>query len=144
MVETPKRQKKLLPAVTETQYQSLLQYCSDKEGAVISLLWYSGMRVSEAANIKDKDFDWNEGTIIVLGKGNRYRKCLSGDGLVRKWFSEHDSFGLDTSGIQAMLKRLSLRTGIKCNPHSFRRGFAVYNVKSGLSTRDSTDSRRMG
>jgi site-specific recombinase XerD len=26
-------------------------------------------------------------------------------------------------------------TGIKCNPHSFRRGFAVHQVKSGLSTR---------
>ncbi len=93
------------------------------------------MRVSEAAKVKAKDFDWSEGTVIVLGKGNRYRKCLSGDGLVRKWFSEHASFGLDASGIQTMLKRLSLRTGIKCNPHSFRRGFAVHNVKNGLSTR---------
>ena len=93
------------------------------------------MRVSEAANVKDKDFEWSEGTVIVLGKGNRYRKCLSGDGFIRKWFSEHDSFGLDVSGIQTMLKRLSFTTGIKCNPHSFRRGFAVYNVKNGLSTR---------
>ncbi|MFC1971306.1 tyrosine-type recombinase/integrase [Chloroflexota bacterium] len=62
---------KLLPAITEIQYQSLLQCCSDREGAIISLLWYSGMRVSEAANIKAKDFDWSEGTVIVLGKGNR-------------------------------------------------------------------------
>jgi len=28
-----------------------------------------------------------------------------------------------------------LLTGIHCNPHSFRRGFAVHLVKSGLSTR---------
>ena len=33
------------------------------------------------------------------------------------------------------MKRLSKETGIKCNPHSFRRGFAVHQVKSGLSTR---------
>ena len=26
-------------------------------------------------------------------------------------------------------------TGIHCNPHSFRRGFCVHQVKSGLSTR---------
>ena len=34
-----------------------------------------------------------------------------------------------------MLKRQSKETGMKCNAHSFRRGFAVHNLKSGLSTR---------
>ncbi len=34
-----------------------------------------------------------------------------------------------------MLRRLGQATGIKCNPHSFRRGFCVHQVKSGLSTR---------
>ena len=34
-----------------------------------------------------------------------------------------------------MLQRLKVESGIKCNPHSFRRGFCVHLVKSGLSTR---------
>ena len=34
-----------------------------------------------------------------------------------------------------MLQRLSKETGIECNPHTFRRGFAMHNLKSGLSTR---------
>lgn len=34
-----------------------------------------------------------------------------------------------------MLKRLAKETGIHCNAHSFRRGFCVHQVKSGLSTR---------
>jgi len=34
-----------------------------------------------------------------------------------------------------MLKRLTAETGIHCNAHAFRRGFAVYQIKSGLSTR---------
>jgi site-specific recombinase XerD len=34
-----------------------------------------------------------------------------------------------------MLKRLRKESGIPCNPHSFRRGFCVHQVKSGLSTR---------
>jgi len=34
-----------------------------------------------------------------------------------------------------MLKRLAKETGIHYNAHSFRRGFCVHNVKSGLSTR---------
>ena len=75
------------------------------------------------------------GTIVVLGKGNRYRKCLSGDGVVKAWFTSYDSLGLDASGIQMMLKRLGKEAGIHCNPHSFRRGFAIHQVKCGLSTR---------
>jgi len=34
-----------------------------------------------------------------------------------------------------MLKRLAKETGIHRNAHSFRRGFCVHQVKSGLSTR---------
>jgi integrase len=34
-----------------------------------------------------------------------------------------------------MLKRLCKETGVRCNPHSFRRGFAVHQVKSGLSNK---------
>jgi len=34
-----------------------------------------------------------------------------------------------------MLKRLKAEAGIPCNAHSFRRGFCIHQVKSGLSTR---------
>ncbi len=47
----------------------------------------------------------------------------------------HDSFEASSKGIQTMLQRLSTEAGIHCNPHSFRRGFCVHQVKSGLSTR---------
>ena len=93
------------------------------------------MRLSEAANVKASDFNWEEGTVIVLGKGNRYRKALAGNGTVKDWFMEHDILGLTAHGISTMLKRLGKATGIRCNPHSFRRGFAVHQVKSGLSNK---------
>ena len=48
---------------------------------------------------------------------------------------KHDSLEITRNGIQTVLKRLGKATGIKCNPHSFRRGFCVHNVKSGLSNR---------
>ena len=139
-VETPKRQKKLLPAISKEQLQTLLKHCeahenSERDKAILNLLWYSGMRLSEVANVRTKDFNTNEGTVIVLGKGNKYRKALAGNGVVKEWFSSHDSFELNASGIQMMLKRLGKESGIHCNAHSFRRGFAVHQVKSGLSTR---------
>jgi len=85
--------------------------------------------------VKAKDFDWTQGTVIVLGKGNRYRKALAGNSIVKDWFTKHDSFEISRAGIMTMLKRLSKESGIRCNPHSFRRGFAIHNLKSGLSTR---------
>ncbi|MDD4876551.1 MAG: tyrosine-type recombinase/integrase [Dehalococcoidales bacterium] len=135
-VETPRRQKKILPAISFEQLQALLGHChNDRDKAILNFLWHSGCRLSEAASVKASDFNWIEGTVIVLGKGNKFRKALSGNGFVKDWFTSHDSFELDASGIQMMLKRLGKESGIHCNPHSFRRGFAVHQVKSGLSTR---------
>jgi site-specific recombinase XerD len=130
----PRRQKKLLPAISNEQLDTLLSHCRcERDKALISLLWYSGMRITEAINVKAGDF--SDGTVIVLGKGNKYRKCLAGNALVKQWFSEHDDFDITRAGVQTMLKRLAKETGIHCNPHSFRRGFAVHQVKQGLSTR---------
>ncbi len=99
------------------------------------LLWYSGMRLNECANVQANDFNWEEGTVVVLGKGNKFRKCLAGNSIVKQWFNEYHSFGMTARGIQVMLQRLGKNTGIRCNPHSFRRGFCVHQIKSGLSTR---------
>jgi integrase/recombinase XerC len=135
-VPLPKVQKRLLPAVSKEQLEILMKYCHcERDKVLISFLWYSGTRLSEAVNIKAKDFNWNEGTVIILGKGNKYRKALAGNELVREWFSNRNSFEISRAGIMTMLKRLSKTSGIKCNPHSFRRGFAIHNLKSGLSTR---------
>ncbi|MFC2018436.1 tyrosine-type recombinase/integrase [Chloroflexota bacterium] len=135
-VAPPKIQKRLLPAVSQEQLEVLLNYCHcERDKVLISLLWYSGMRISEAVNLKTSDFNWGEGTVIVLGKGNRYRKCLAGNGPIRQWFSEHESLEVTKGGAQTMLKRLRAESGIPCNAHSFRRGFCIHQVKSGLSTR---------
>ena len=132
----PRRQKKLLPAISKDQLDILVNHAlSERDKVTLNLLWYSGMRLSEAANVKAQDFNWEEGTVVILGKGNRYRKALAGNGIVKQWFMEHDSLGMTPNGIQTMLRRLGETTGIKCNAHSFRRGFCVHNVKSGLSNK---------
>jgi len=132
----PRRQKRLLPAISKEQLDILVNNClSERDKVTLNFLWYSGMRLSEAVSVRIQDFNWNEGTVIVLGKGNKYRKALAGNGIVREWFSSHDSLGITADGISTMLKRLGKATGIHCNPHSFRRGFCVHNVKSGLSNK---------
>jgi integrase/recombinase XerC/integrase/recombinase XerD len=132
----PRRQKKLLPAISKDQLDILVTHAlNERDKVILNLLWYSGMRLSEAASVKASDFNWEEGTVTVLGKGNRYRKALAGNGIVQQWFNTHDSLEMTSHGIQTMLHRLGTATGIKCNPHSFRRGFCVHNVKLGLSNK---------
>ena len=92
-VSPPKIQKKLLLAVSKEQLEVLINYCHcERDKALINFLWYSGTRLSEAVNVEAKDSNWEEGTVVVLGKGNRYRKALAGNGIVREWFRTHDSF----------------------------------------------------
>lgn len=125
-----------MPAISKDQLDILVKHAlAERDKVVLHLLWYSGMRLSEAANVKAADFNWEEGNVIVLGKGNCYRKALAGNGTVRDWFTKHNNLEITADGISTMLKRLGKATGIKCNPHSFRRGFAVHQVKSGLSNK---------
>jgi site-specific recombinase XerD len=135
-VLAPRRQKRLLPAISKLQLDVLASHAlSERDRVILNLLWYSGMRRSEAANVKASDFNWEDGTVVVLGKGHRFRKALVGNGIVREWFMSHDTLEMTAYGIQTMLVRLGDATGIHCNAHSFRRGFCVHNVKSGLSNR---------
>ncbi|MFC2024505.1 tyrosine-type recombinase/integrase [Chloroflexota bacterium] len=135
-VSAPRTQKRLLPAISKEQLKVLLDYCHcERDKALVSLFWYSGMRISEAIGLKAGDFNWSEGTVVVLGKGNRYRKCLAGNSLIKRWFSSNESLEITKCGAQTMLKRLKVESGIPCNAHSFRRGFCVHQIKCGLSTR---------
>ena len=125
-----------MPAISKEQLGILVNNAlTERDKVILNLLWYSGMRLSEAASVKAKDFNAEEGTVVILGNGNRYRKALAGNGAVKDWFTKHDSLGITADGISTMLKRLGKATGIHCNPHSFRRGFCVHNVKSGLSNK---------
>jgi integrase/recombinase XerD len=138
-VFAPRRQRKLLPAVTEEQLRILLNHCiCDRNRCLIKLLFDSGIRVSEIANIRVSDFNWEEGTVVILGKGNKERRAVftcETKIMLREWFSQHSSFEISKAGIQTMLKRLGKATGIPCSAHNFRRGFCVHQVKRGLSTR---------
>ena len=109
----------MLPTIAEGQLGILLQHCDDRDKAIISLLWHSGMRLSEAVNVRGNYFNWEKGSVIVLGKGNKYRKAIAGNSIVKNWFEHHDSVERSAKGIKSMLWRLSNETGIHCNAHSF-------------------------
>jgi pentatricopeptide repeat protein len=70
-------------------------------------------------------------------RGHRFKSCTAHHQFSFQLFTKEllDGLEITAADISTMLKRLGKATGIHCNPHSFRRGFCVHNVKSGLSNR---------
>ncbi|MFC2024708.1 tyrosine-type recombinase/integrase, partial [Chloroflexota bacterium] len=144
-IEKPKRAKKMMPSVALEQMAFLVNEVNNlRDKAIISLLFDSGMRLTELSNIKPVDINWDSQTITIWGKGNKQRKApftKRSAVLLREWLCRYSPNGgsiwdINKWGIQTILKRLGQRTGIKCNPHSFRRGFACNLHRKGLSTLD--------
>ena len=142
MVDAPKVEKRILPALTDNQVAILIDSADNpRDKCIVSLLADSGMRLNELATMPFSEINWDNRTVTIWGKGNKQRKApfterttqllrnLNGSG-------NGSGFGLSYFGVQKMLKRLSIETGIKCNAHSFRRGFACNLHKKGLSTLD--------
>jgi integrase len=145
MVEPPKVGKRILPSLTSEQVDTLLDSADNlRDRCIISLLSDSGMRLSEMANIRPDDIDWTSYTITIIGKGNKQRRApftertanLLRNHLSNNGRSPHSIWGINEYGIQKMLKTLGQNTGIQCNPHAFRRGFACNLHRKGLSTLD--------
>lgn len=60
----------------ELDMEKLRDACKNiRELALIDLLVSSGVRVGEVPTIKISEIDWNEGSFIVTGKGNKQRIC---------------------------------------------------------------------
>ena len=143
-VDAPKPTKQILPSLTTEQVQYLMEQCDNlRDKAIISLLADSGMRLNELANIHASDTDWDSYVITIIGKGNKQRKAPFSERtarLLRQWLPNNGTgdniWHMEPHGIQTMLRRLELETGIKCNAHSFRRGFACNLHRKGLSTLD--------
>jgi site-specific recombinase XerD len=150
-VDPPKVEKKILPSLTTEQVCILInQADSVRDKAIISLLTDSGLRLSELANIKVADIDWEHRLIRVWCKGNKEALATYGDkteSLLKQWVSEfhpngHLIWGINKWGIIEMLNQLRLKTGLPCNPHTFRRTFACLLRKAGVDTMTIKDLGR--
>ena len=51
-------------------------------------------------------------------------------------------WGINAWGVSIMLRRLKVKTGLPCNPHTFRRTFACLLRKAGLDTMTIKDLGR--
>jgi integrase/recombinase XerD len=127
---------------------------SDLTGYVaIELLFATGMRVSELASLIDNAVDLEDGTITIIGKGNRQRRVFVPDELkavlhdyraVRDRCSAAETFLVNSRGAAAspqMIRRLVRLHGERCavrdrvTPHMFRHSVATYLLEEGVDIR---------
>jgi len=144
LVQAPKVEKRILPGVTDKQVEELIESADNlRDKCMISLLADSGIRLSELCGIKREDINWDSRTVTIIGKGNKQRRApftQRTDTFLRAHLADNHAtgpiWGINQEGVHKVLRTLWLTTGIKCNPHSFTRGFACNLHRKGLSTLD--------
>jgi integrase/recombinase XerD len=160
-VEKVREPKRLIETFTETQVAALLQqpnrarFVGLRDYCFLLTLLDTGMRLSEALNLKVGDLDLEEMWVNVIGKGNKERRvALSARLLVelkpylRKrdsavtavgvpdspWVFPNDVGKLCSKAIQKNLKIYGAQADLKrvrVSPHTFRHTFAVNFVRNG-------------
>ncbi len=129
-----------MPTLQLSEIQRLMPTETVRNQAIIALLVDSGLRLSELCNVSIADIHWSEHGIRVIGKGRKERLAPIteiSEPYVRAWLTESGKtegnlFDLQPRGVQMLFRRIEQRTGLKANPHVFRRSFAVIKKQQGL------------
>jgi len=150
-VVAPDVPKRKMPAQNEKTVEVLMSAAHNKrDQAIISTFIDTGGRRAEVANIREGDISWEKHNIKAIAKGDREVYMPMGprtEQLIKEWLVEYhppiggNIWGLRQNGIVIMLRRLEKETGIKCNAHTFRRGFACIQRRNGV---DSLDIMELG
>ena len=124
--------------------------CEGMDGyvAIVELMYSSGLRVSETANIDLNDFEEEMSFLRILGKGSKTRIVPLGRyaiNAIQNWINEREKYSekskalfinlkgsrLSVRSIQLRLKRLALKQGLPpVHPHMLRHSFATHMLES--------------
>lgn len=139
--------------VSELEIKSFLQKILEKEDlryfSLVTLLAYSGLRISEALNIELNDFNLTSGECVIRsGKGGKYRRIplhSKAVNALKEYLKDREKFKfaktshylfisqqsakLDRTTINKLLKKHS----DKITPHQLRHFFCTYALENGLS-----------
>ncbi len=78
-LQTPKREKRLPQYIDEPSMRKVLAlpdpstFEGARDGAILELLYSSGIRRAELLGLRTKDIDFSQRTVKVIGKGNKQR-----------------------------------------------------------------------
>jgi len=144
-----------LPTIfTKQEVVRILNSCTNlKHKMILSLLYSSGLRLSEVIHLKVKDIDTKEGTVRVrMGKGNSDRITVLSEKILSdlKVFIENrkpenilfpsnqsKEFGKDsylsTRTVEHVFASALKKSGVRKHgtPHDFRHSFATHLLETG-------------
>ena len=162
-VRVPKTNKKLPKYLSTDDIKRLLDAPCDiygtRDKAVLSLLYSSGLRVSELSGLNKDDVDFDEGMIKVNdGKGGRdritytnpktlqlikdmiYKRTRKGrEDKSPALFISRTGGRLSTRSVQRIVKKASETAGLhdkNITPHILRHSFAVHLLQRGLNLKE--------
>lgn len=152
--------KRLPRVIARSDLRRLLQHDGPPDFSSLTgyiateLLFATGMRVGELAGLLDAAVDVEEGTITIVGKGNRQRRVFVPDelkSLLRDYRTARDrcpseaaTFLVSSRGAAPspqMIRRLIRIHGERCavrdrvTPHMFRHSVATYLLEEGVDIR---------
>ena len=164
LLESPKLQKKIPATLTVSEFESILNAVEmddihgQRNYAIISMLYSSGLRVSELSQLKLTSIRWDEELLRIIGKGNKERIVPLGNKLatVLRAYIENDrpkyankgkSNGtvylnnrgtiLSRMAIWKILNKPVAIVGLqkKVSPHTLRHSFATHLLEGGADLR---------
>lgn len=147
-VKEPKRMRKPL---TEEQVEQLRDsMLTRREKAILEFFLSTGCRLSEVLNVRIKELDFNNKTLLVIGKGNKERKVYFTERCKRAllnylkdrkdnceylFVTDRKPYRkLSTRGMEVIINKMQQKSGLERNlhPHIFRHTFATHALRSGM------------
>jgi integrase len=143
---TPAKRNKLKQDDVSHLLQALDKHCTlpyfkERMHLLLKLILTSGLRISEALGIRLEHINYEQGTISVLGKGNKPRITVLSDdmkAIVLKWTQKFHVTGqtlfnnLTYQGARIALRRLRKLVPFPLNFHDLRRTCATQWVQMNV------------
>lgn len=145
-IKVPKRKKQEFSELEVEKLRSAT--ANSKEALVIELLLSTGCRVSELVSLNFRDYDQENDSITVIGKGNKQRTLyLNAKAKIALnhylkdvphitgplFFGQTLGKEMTSAGVQKLVKRLGFRAGVaNVHPHRFRRTAATLARRHGM------------
>lgn len=151
-INTPKVEKKLRKALSLEEVEMLRCACETlREKALLEFFYSTGCRLDEVVKLNKDSINWQDGSVVVYGKGNKERKVyLNAKAKIHLWkylesrtdtnealfvTSKSPNSRLGNRSIEVDFSELGKKAGLKQRmfPHLIRHTTATVMLANGAS-----------